>query len=301
MGSQMQDKISNLDAGTDLKSRQGEINEQLAILREKKKGFQEKLTELTETRKAQVGDVGDVMTQRDENSKKIQEHIRERNKLRDEFNSLKREFQTYLAEQRRVKQEKYREERKKQEEEYKIRQLEKKVEQLDEQPYVSELTLIEQTVKFCKNLLPQDAGEKKEEKKETVYNNKDGETVLMKKEDRDEEFYFVPTNKKKSGKKSKGGGAAEDTSKKPIKHNAETFKLFDSLKLDAPITVAEIPTLLEKLDEQREMYEKKVQEWRDNKEYMKRKIKESIISLEDLEPEEKKEEAKEEQKEEEKE
>merc|ERR1719261_1096416 len=104
---QMQDKITNLDAGTDLKSRQGEINEQISILREKKKGFQEKLTELTESRKAQVGDVGDIMTQRDENSKKIQELIQERNRLRDEFNNQKREFQQYLAEQRRAKQERY--------------------------------------------------------------------------------------------------------------------------------------------------------------------------------------------------
>merc|ERR1719174_320990 len=117
------------------------------------------------------------MTERDEKSKKIQELIQERNKIRDEFNAQKREFQQYLAEQRRVKQERYAEDRKKQQEEWKIRQLEKKVEQLDEQPYVSELTLIEQTVKFCKGLLPQDAGEKKEEKKDTVYNNKDGETV----------------------------------------------------------------------------------------------------------------------------
>merc|ERR1719271_2049346 len=116
----------------------------------------------------------------------------------------------------------------------------------------------------------------------------------------------MPTNKKKSGKKSKSGGAAEDTSKKPIKHNAETFKLFDSLKLDAPITVADIPALLEKLDEQRDLYEKKVQEWRDNKEEMKREIKEGIISLEDLEPKEEEKDAKveaekEEEKEEEKE
>merc|ERR1712139_286498 len=186
---------------------------------------------------------------------KIQELIAERTRLRDEFNAAKREFQSYLAEQRRARQAKYAEERKKQQEEWKIKQLERKVEQLDEQPYVSELTLIEQTVKFCKNLLPQDVGDKKEEKKETVYNNKDGEVVLAKKEDRDEEFYFVPTKGKKSGKK-KGGAAGEDTSKKPIKHNAETFKLFDSLKLDAPITVAEIPDLLTKLAEQQDMYEK---------------------------------------------
>merc|ERR1711879_80666 len=111
----------------------------------------------------------------------------------------------------------------------------------------------------------------------------------MKKEDRDEEFYFVPTNKKKGGKKAKGAG--EDSGKKSIKHNAETFKLFDSLKLDAPITTAEIPALLEKLDAQREDYEKKVQEWRENKEDMKRKIKEGIVTLEDLEPKEEEKEA----------
>merc|ERR1712054_324064 len=97
---------------------------------------------------------------------------------------------------------------------WKIKQLEKKVEQLDEEPFVSERTLIEQTVKFCKSLLPQDAGDKKEEKKETVYNNKDGETVLMKKEDRDEEFFFMPTKQKKGGKKAKSSGS-EDVSKKP--------------------------------------------------------------------------------------
>merc|ERR1711988_1877176 len=127
-------------------------------------------------------------------------------------------------------------------------------------------------------------------KKETVFNNKDGETVLAKKEDRDQEFYMLPT-KKKGGKKKGGAGAGEDTSKKPIKHNAETFKLFDSLKLDAPITTADIPALLVKLDEQKETYEKKVQEWRENKEEMKRKIKEGIISLEDLEPKEEEKEA----------
>jgi len=119
------------------------------------------------------------MTERDERSKKIQELIAERTKLRDDFNAQKREFQQHLAEQRRARQEKYAEERKKQQEEWKIKQLEKKVEQLDEQPYVSELTLIEQTVKFCKDLLPKEVGEKKEEKKDTEYNNKDGEVVLM--------------------------------------------------------------------------------------------------------------------------
>merc|ERR1712054_327951 len=128
------------------------------------------------------------------------------------------------------------EERKQQQEEWRLKQLEKKVEALDGQPYVSEITLIEQTVKFCKDLLPQDSGKKEEEKKEIEHNNEDGEMVLLSKEKRAEEFYYAPTKKGKKGKSAKSSEA--DGSKKPIKHNAETFKLFDSLKLDPPLTVA---------------------------------------------------------------
>merc|ERR1719218_43390 len=100
----------------------------------------------------------------------------------------------------------------------------------------------------------------------------------MKKEDREEEFFFAPTKKGKSGKKSKGGGEGADASKKPIKHNAETFKLFDSLKLDAPITTADIPALLEKLEKQMEDYQAKVADWQANKEEMKKKIMEGKMS-----------------------
>merc|ERR1719161_3022720 len=211
------------------------------------------------------------MEKTDAIQKKIQENIAERTRLREEFNESKKKFQEYLAEQRKIKQERYQEEQKARQAEWKLRQLEKKVEALDEQPYVSEITLIEQTIKFCKGLLPDKSEEKKEAEKDVVYNNKDGEVVLLTKETRADEWYYAPTKKAKAGKKSKAEG---DATKKPIKHNAETFKLFDSLKLDAPITTADIPALLEKLDEQKDVYEKKVQEWRDNKEDMKRKIKE---------------------------
>merc|ERR1719316_686107 len=134
--------------------------------------------------------------------------------------------------------------------------------------------------------MPQASAAKQEEKKDTVYNNKDGETVLLKKDAREEEFFFAPTKKGKAAKKGKASGE-QDASKKPIKHNAETFKLFDSLKLDAPITVADIPPLVEKLNEQMEMYQAKVKEWEENKEELKRKIKEGIVSVDDLDDGEK--------------
>merc|ERR1712151_227213 len=166
------------------------------------------------------------------------------------------------------------------------------VEKLDENPYISHITLIDQTVQFCKGLLPQEAAEAKEEKKETVFNNKDGEVVLGKKEDRANEFYFAPTKKKGGAKKA--NKPAEDKTKKTIKHNAETFKLFDSLGLEAPITVADVPALLEKLEKQTELYQDKVQAWEDQKEEMKRKIIEGEITYDQLAKGDRKEEQEEE-------
>merc|ERR1712039_1045042 len=146
----------------------------------------------------------------------------------------------------------------------------KKADKLEENPYLDKITLIEQTIKFCNSLV----GEKKEaetkEVKETEHTNPEGTQVLMKKEDRDEEYYFAPTAKGKKGKKK--GGAKAEGSAKPIKHNAETFRLFDSLKLNAPITTDEVPDLLEKLEAQLTEYNDKVKEWEDTKEEQKRKI-----------------------------
>merc|ERR1711865_1003352 len=226
------------------------------ILYEKKKEIMGRLNELRDEWKAKQGDVSEERTKREELQKKVAEHITERNALRDAFGEQKREFQIYLNEQRRIKQEKYQEDRKKQDQEWKIQQLERKVAALDEQPFVSEIVLIEQTEAFCKSLMPQAKDEAKAEAKETTHNNKDGEMVLASKASRDDEMYYVPTRKGKAAKKKGGGG--EEGGKKPIKHNAEPFKLFESLKLDAPITTADIPALLEKLSQQKEMYEGKV-------------------------------------------
>merc|ERR1712217_801308 len=306
----LQSNVENFDNGTNQRAKLNELRDQMAILYNKKTQIQEKMKALNEKRQSQVGDMSEVMEQREAVQKKIAELVGQRSTLRDEFRQAQYEYKTWQAEQRRIRQEKYQEERKEQEKAWKIKKMEKEVEKLDENPYVSQITLIEQTVKFCKGLLPQDAAEQKDEKKETVFNNKDGEVVLSKKEDRADEWYFCPTKKKGAPKKGKASG--EDSAKKPIKHNAETFKLFDTLGLEAPITVAGVPPLLEKLEKQMEVYQEKVQAWEDHKEEMKRKIQEGEVTYDELvkdgkedgkEEEEEKEEEKEqdEEKEEEKE
>merc|ERR1712039_363450 len=75
----------------------------------------------------------------------------------------------------------------------------------------------------------------------------------------------------KKGKSKNKGGKAEG-SVKPIKHNAETFRLFDQLKLDAPITTDDVPALLEKLEALLEDYNAKVKKWEETKAEKIRKL-----------------------------
>merc|ERR1719313_1238344 len=119
--------------------------------------------------------------------------------------------------------------------------------------------------------MPKDKEEKTEEKKDTTFNNPEGSMILLKKDDREEEFFFAPTKKKAA----KGKQAKKDDTK--IKHNAATFKLFDALKLDAPLTTEEIPGILEKLEEQLKMYQEKVKKWEQTKEEQKRAIMEGNV------------------------
>merc|ERR1712228_105230 len=185
------------------------------------------------------------------------------------FREEERKFQEALRKKKQEQQERYQAERVAREKEWESRNRQKKVEKLDDQPFVTEITLLEQTIKFCKGLTAGKEAEKKEEKKDIEHKNMDGLQVLGKKDERDE-FWFEPTKGKKS-KASKPKGK-DGSSAKPIKHNAETFKLFDQLKLDAPITLDDIPPTLEKLEAELVKYEAKVKDWEKNKEERKAKI-----------------------------
>merc|ERR1712039_178935 len=176
-----------------------EINAAMAKHREEKKVIQEKLGKIRDERKEKLGDVPAWVDERNQIGEKVQEKIKEKNALRDEFKAKERDQAN----------------------------LYKKAEKLEDQPYVAEITLIEQTIAFCESLTKKKAEAEEQEKKEVEHGDTKGLEVLMKKEDRDEEYYYAPTAK---GKKSKGKKGANG---KPIKHNAETFRLFDQLKLNA--------------------------------------------------------------------
>merc|ERR1712060_1032094 len=206
--------------------------------------------------KEQLGDMPELVKSREEGGAKVVEKIKERNQIRDEFRAQEKEYNDYLYKVRQERKERQWKEQQEREAAFAMERKQRQAEKLDDQPYVAEITLVEQTILFCKGLVQSKGKEQKTDEKKTVFDNPDNTEVLVKKEDRDE-FYFVPTAKKK-GKSNKKKDDGEATGNKPIKHNAETFRLFDQLKLDAPITTGDIPGILEKLEEKLEMYKEKV-------------------------------------------
>lgn len=259
---QMEENISNRDTGVPLKERLQTINAEMNEWREKKKAVQAKVTVLMEGRKEKLGDVPQLIEKRDELAAQIKEKIGERNQIRDEFREEERKFRDHLAEQRRARAEKAGEERDARQKEFEQRRLLREAEKLDEQPFTAEITLLEQAILFCKGLTS--AKEKKEEApKQTVFDLPEGMELVVPKKDRDE----IPAGKKK-GKAKK----AEDVTAKPIKHNADTFQVFDKLKLNAPITTADVPALLVQLEDKLAHYNEKVKEWDLKREEMKRII-----------------------------
>jgi len=178
---QMEDNLGTFDRGLSMKENIQIINEEMAKWRDAKKKVQEMIAELVQNRQSQVGDTPKFYDERTEINTKIQGKIKERNELRDEFKQAEAEFREAQNEFRRARAEKAREEREKRQAEYEQRQRLKEAEKLDTQPYVSEITLLEQTILFCKSLVQSKGGEDKEEKKETNYDTIDGAQILLKK------------------------------------------------------------------------------------------------------------------------
>merc|ERR1719414_798133 len=97
----MEEDLKALDAGSSLKGQVQDINAQMFQYREQKRGISEKLTQLMNERKDQMGDLDKIFEQRDALSKQIAEKIQERNDARDAFNEAQKEYNAYQAEVRK--------------------------------------------------------------------------------------------------------------------------------------------------------------------------------------------------------
>lgn len=274
-------EMASVDNSKTMKDKLDDIKKEMDSHFQRKQELSGQLDALKQEREAQTGDVKGLYDERDTLNTENKKLKGELDTLNDEFYQKQKAFRDYIREQR---DKKWKEQQAVYEANKKAKDIEirkRRVEKLDEMPYQTEITLVEQTIKFCEAFQPkQDAA--KEETKETAYDNPDTHLVLKSKGDRDEEYYFAPTaGGGKKGKKAKKGGEAAGS--KAIKHNAETFKLFTSLKMDCPVTTDDIPKTLEKLKEELASYEEKIKKWEAEKDEKKRKI---LAGIDDEEEEE---------------
>lgn len=281
----LESKIAGDDRGGSLRDQSKAISEEMGRFLEEKRKVSEKLKELNELRKTETGDLPQLFEEREALSGKVRELSGKRNEIRAERRQKEQEYYAYQAEVRKVRQERAAFEREDRQKEYGLEKRRREAEKLDDQPHTQEITLIEQSIAFCNTLTNVKEAVVKEEKKEIQHTKMDGLEV-MKKKGEDEEEYFVP---KKKGKSKNKGAVSEGGSSKPIKHSAETFQLFSKLKLDAPITTADIPALLEKLEAQLADYQEKVKTWEKTKADLQKKILEGFTEEADKDEEKEKE------------
>merc|ERR1719159_1959116 len=122
-----------------------------------------------------MADMPELFEERQKIQTQIQEKISKRNEIRDAFREKEKEFNAYMNEIRKIRAERAAEQRQERQAEFEERRKQRQVDQLDEQPHVAEITLLEQTIAWCKSVLPKEV--KKEDtasKKQTEFNNPDG-------------------------------------------------------------------------------------------------------------------------------
>merc|ERR1711904_24406 len=188
----MEAEMENRPKGSNTEVIRAEIQKQSADIKEAK-----------EQKRLIAAEYAKLNEERQKLQTLIQDKIAARNKIRDEFREKEKEFNAYMNEIRKIRAEKAAEARNERQAEMEEKRKQRQVEQLDEQPHVAEITLLEQTIAWCKSVLPKETKESEDKAKaQTNYNNPDGAMILLKKDDREEEFYYAPTKKKaQKGKK----------------------------------------------------------------------------------------------------
>lgn len=159
----------------------------------------EKIKALKEARTAEMGDVTELITKKQALKTEIMALQEERNAI---WNDKKEKMRLWNEWDKAQRVQRQMEIKAKWEAERAERAAKDAAWELEKpNPYLSETTLLEQTIDYCKQLI---AG--KEEVAEEKVNPADwkapveGAVVVMAKKDRDTEFYFAPTKGKKGPK-----------------------------------------------------------------------------------------------------
>lgn len=240
------------------------LSEEIDAKKTKHDAVKEKIGALKATREKDTSAVQDLVKKKKAIKEEVDKLLSERQEVQQEKRDKQRLFNDWEKRQRLQKQ-------KEREAAWALEQAAWEAQRAQQElekpnPYLNETTLLEQTIDYCKILLGEGGEKKEEEKKDIDFSNAEGHKVLVSKKDRQSEMYFEATKKKNLKKKNQGGD------KKTIKHTADTFAIFDKLKVPAPMNVGDVTPLMEKLQKTLAEYNEKVSVWEADR---KKKIEEA--------------------------
>lgn len=247
------------------------LNTLISEAREAKKQQMQQYQKLIEQRSTVMKDMPALFDQRDQCNKKLGNAHMQKKALIEDFRSKEKQYYAQQAEMRQVKFDKQRADRLERQADNESRRLVGAEAAEEEQPYLYETTLLEQTICYCESLI------KKPETKEVVAQTinhsgiiPEGAQIIKSKEDREDEFFFAPKGKSKNKSKAKGqvktdgpkGPSADDK----IKHNVETLTVFGKVGVKPPIVIGDVEPIIKELKKKLDSYSDKVKKWNEDKE-----------------------------------
>lgn len=220
-----------------------------------------KIRELRDARQAKAGNVKEFIDKKDELRSQMKEKKDKKWELTTDFRDVLKKHRDW---ERKCKDMKWQEQKVREDAEWEAWEAQKnkaKLEKAAEKPYFEEMTLLEQTINYCKNLTGDDKKEEAAEKKDidlSSLGGGDGAMLLVSKKDREAEMFQAGRKGKALKQKNKDGASKKG---KNIKHNAGTFALFAQIKVKAPMTLDDVPEVKLQLEAQMEVYNKKIAQW----------------------------------------
>ncbi|KAF4689149.1 hypothetical protein FOZ60_002002 [Perkinsus olseni] len=224
-----------------LKANLEDIKTNLNSARDERRKLHEQYSKLMDGRRKAMEGMSDIFEAREKLNKEIRAKYGQIKELRDERSAKISAYTAWVAEQKEKRAAREREEREARLAEEEKKRVEEELEKEKEIPYLAEIELVENAIKYCKSLAPEEKKEEAAAKADlpTI----DGAKALVQKKDRAQNYYYAPTVQKKKGKHNKQG-----SSHSAFKHGLDTLQLFADMKVDAPKNKDDIPKCLEDLN-----------------------------------------------------
>ncbi|KAJ3046906.1 hypothetical protein HK097_000407 [Rhizophlyctis rosea] len=247
----------------DLRSQLNAIDPQRNAVREKIDAVRAQLNELDGERKEQMGSFTDLVNERKAVKASLDAEFDKLRTLRTDFKKQKDEWYQWQNEERNRKRDQYKAQRQAEIEAKLTAQAQREREAAEVPAYSDEINEVNALIKYLKGW----SGEKEEVKEGGVKANAnirqvdnslpEGAVALGKKSDREEESFLMLGGGKKGRKGPKRTESLAPAAGKPkaFKLDFETISQFMKLKIDIPVSAADVPTTVSALEEKKKWFE----------------------------------------------